>query len=83
MRRRLTEALPMKTLAERLTWARTKQGLMRNALDEKAGLSEGHVAAIERGDRENPSAATAGALATALGVDLEWLVNGGKRKAST
>lgn len=69
----------MNTLAERLRWARERNGLMRNALDEKAGLSEGHTALIERGERENPSADTASKLAKALGVDLGWLVNGGKK----
>lgn len=70
----------MKTLAERLRWARERQGLMRNALDEKAGLSEGHTALIERGERENPSVDTVSKLAVALGVDLGWLVNGGPQK---
>jgi transcriptional regulator with XRE-family HTH domain len=48
-------------------------------LDEKAGLTVGHTATIERGDRANPSAETAAKLAIALGVPVAWLISGGKR----
>lgn len=72
----------MKTLAERLAWARNKKELSRAALDEIADLSCGHTAKLERaklGKREMPSASTVSKLARALGVDSEWLLNGGKR----
>lgn len=72
----------MKTLAERLAWARERRGLSRAALDEVADLSCGHSAKLERGrdgKREMPSATTVSKLARALGVDADWLVNGGKR----
>jgi transcriptional regulator with XRE-family HTH domain len=49
------------------------------ALDEKAGLTVGHTATIERGERANPSAETAAKLADALGVPISWLISGGKR----
>jgi transcriptional regulator with XRE-family HTH domain len=48
-------------------------------LDEKASLTVGHTATIERGDRANPSAETAAKLAIALGVPVAWLISGGKR----
>ena len=72
----------MKTLAERLAWARERKGLSRAALDEVADLSCGHSAKLERakpGKRDMPSAATVSKLARALGVDSEWLLNGGRR----
>ncbi len=72
----------MKTLAERLAWARNKRGLSRAALDEVADLSCGHSAKLERakpGKRDMPSAVTVSKLARALGVDADWLVNGGRR----
>ena len=72
----------MKTFAERLAWARDKRGLSRAALDEMADLSCGHSAKLERakpGIREQPSAATVSKLARALGVEMDWLLNGGKR----
>ncbi len=72
----------MKTFAERLTWTRNKRGLSRAALDEVADLSCGHSAKLERakpGKRDMPSATTVSKLARALGVDSEWLLNGGKR----
>ncbi len=72
----------MKTFAERLAWTRNKRGLSRAALDEVADLSCGHSAKLERakpGKRDMPSATTVSKLARALGVDSEWLLNGGKR----
>jgi transcriptional regulator with XRE-family HTH domain len=72
----------MKTLAERLTWARNKRGLSRAALDALAELSCGHSAKLERarpGKRDLPSAETVGKLARALGIDVDWLINGGRK----
>ena len=68
----------MKTIGERLRWARERRGLNHAELDEVADLSCGHSAKIERGHREDPSAGTASKLARALGVDVAWLINGGK-----
>lgn len=71
----------MKTLADRLRWAREKQGYSCAGLDEMADLSCGHTALIESGKRESPSAETASKLAHALGVDVAWLIDGGARPA--
>lgn len=68
----------MKTFPERLRWAREKRGLNCSELDEIADLTIGHSAKIERGEREDPSSQTASKLAYALGVDVAWLINGGK-----
>ena len=68
----------MQTIGERVRWARKKRGYSCAALDAVAKLSCGHTASIESGRRETPSAATISKLATALRVDLAWLINGGK-----
>jgi transcriptional regulator with XRE-family HTH domain len=71
----------MKTLAERIRWARIKRGLKSSEVDVLAGLSLGHCAKVERsgvGGRRSPSVVTASKIAHALGVDVGWLINGGK-----
>ena len=67
------------SVADRVRWAREQRGLNNAELDEVADLSCGHSAKIETGDRGSPSAQTMSKLAYALGVDLSWLINGGKR----
>ncbi len=69
----------MKTVGERVAWARKMRKLSSAQLDEVADLSSGHSGSIERGRRESPSGATLSKLARALRVDLGWLINGGKR----
>ena len=69
----------MNTIGERLRWAREKRGLSCASLDEIADLSCGHTASIEGGRRETPIAVTVSKLASALNVDLTWLINGGKQ----
>lgn len=66
----------MKTLADRLKSTREGAGLSARGLDELAKLTPGHTAAIESGRRHDPSASTLTALARALDVSLDWLVNG-------
>lgn len=69
----------MKTLAERVRWARERRGYSCAGLDEAADLSCGHSAKVERGDRDEPSAMTIAKLARALDVDSQWLIFGGAR----
>jgi transcriptional regulator with XRE-family HTH domain len=69
----------MKTIADRVKWAREQRGISCAAVDEIANLSCGHTASIEAGRREDPSSSTASKLAYALAVDLAWLIDGGKR----
>lgn len=66
----------MKTLAERLRWAREKRGLSGAALDAEAAIASGHVAKIERGNPESPSSTTIIKIAKALKVDASWLMFG-------
>lgn len=66
----------MKTLAERLRWAREASGLTARRLDKMAELTAGHTTAIEAGRRIDPSVSTVASLATALAVPLDWLATG-------
>lgn len=70
----------MKSLAERLRWVRERRTLNCAEVDRLAGLTVGHCAKLERGGptgRDAPNATTASKLARALGVEIEWLINGG------
>lgn len=62
------------TMAERLREAREAQGLSARALDARAGITVGHTALIESGQRVSPAMETVRKLAVALGVSLDWLV---------
>ncbi len=68
----------MKSLPERVRWAREKRGYSCAELDEIADLSCGHSAKIEAGTRGAPSSLTVSKLAHALGVGSGWLIDGGK-----
>ncbi len=70
----------MKTLSERVRWAREKRGYSCAGLDEMADLSCGHVAKIERGDSGDPSLTTVSKIAAALDVDPSWLMFGGRSR---
>ena len=62
-------------LAQRLTTARTQQGLSLRKLGAAAGMSAQAVLLIERGD-SNPLISTVEALAVALDVAPGWLAFG-------
>jgi transcriptional regulator with XRE-family HTH domain len=67
----------MSSLSERLRTARLlAHDLGTRELDRLAGLTEGHTSAIETGTRPNVEVRTATALASVLGVSLDWLANG-------
>lgn len=63
-------------LSERLRELRERAGLAARPLDRLAGLGEGHVNMIERGERPNIEAETARALARVFGCSLDWLIAG-------
>jgi len=75
----------MKTVAERLIWARTTGGLSQRRLCLLAGLSNRHVCSLE--SRPGKKGAllghmrngTASALARVLGVRVAWLAWGDGR----
>lgn len=64
------------TFAERLKWARKSAGFSTYRLDRIAGITPGHTLLIESGRRVHPRTDTAAALARALGVSLDWLIDG-------
>lgn len=66
----------MKTLADRLRWARESRGWSMRQCDRVAGLAVGHTSMVETGRRTDPSVRTVASLAHALGVSLDWLVDG-------
>jgi len=67
----------MKTLAERLRWARGKTGLSQRGLAKLAKLkSERHICQLETGERLNPELKTLTAIADTLGLRVGWLASG-------
>lgn len=64
------------SLSLRLRRARELAGISARELDRLARLTEGHTSLIESGERSNVEARTATALATTLGLSLDWLITG-------
>ena len=70
----------MKTLRERLIWARAQKSLRDGAeftqedLAAKAGVTQGNIAHLESGRTQTSRKVTE--LADALGVDVSWLSKG-------
>jgi phage repressor protein C with HTH and peptisase S24 domain len=64
----------MRTLAERLAWAREQKGLTQDALAKLAGVSQGTIGNLESGLRQ--SARRIVNIASALNVDAVWLAEG-------
>ena len=65
------------TLSDRLGRARSAvAGLSARELSSLAGLSNAVVTRLENENRSRPAAQTVGALARALGVELQWLLDG-------
>jgi len=66
------------SISSRLSHARQLAGISAKALDRLAGLTPGHTSAIENGTKLEVSAATVSKLAAALGVSIDWLVDGNR-----
>lgn len=64
----------MKTLGERLRWAREQKGWSQERLAAESGVKQGSISKIERGDQERTTFAVV--LADTLGVDVAWLESG-------
>lgn len=64
----------MRTLAERLTWAREQKGLTQETLGKLSGVSQSTIGNLESGIRF--SARKIVDIAKALDVDPMWLANG-------
>lgn len=66
----------MQTLGDRVAHLRTRAELSGSELARLSGLARSHVQLIESGARMALQADTLLALATVLGVSLDWLVRG-------
>lgn len=64
----------MKTLAERLIWARTKKGISQETLAKNAGVSQGSIGHLESGLRFSSRKIIS--IAESLDVDPVWLSEG-------
>jgi phage repressor protein C with HTH and peptisase S24 domain len=64
----------MRTLAERLTWARERKALTQEGLGKLSGVSQSTIGNLESGIRQ--SARKIVDIAKALDVDPIWLANG-------
>lgn len=64
----------MRTLAERLAWARTQKGLSQDALANEAKVSQSTIGNLEANIRQ--TARKLPAIAHALGVSSIWLAEG-------
>jgi transcriptional regulator with XRE-family HTH domain len=64
----------MKTLAERLTWARTKKDMSQQQLADKAGVAQSTIGSLEAGTRLSARKITS--IANALDVNGRWLAEG-------
>jgi len=72
----------MKTLAERLTWARNEAGLTQQELAKKTGVAQSTIASWESGARETGRKISV--VADFLGVNSLWLSEGkGSARTST
>jgi transcriptional regulator with XRE-family HTH domain len=61
------------TFGKRLKYARSRARLTQNALATRSGLNSRHVAHLEQGLYRMPRFSTVDRLASALGVDANWL----------
>jgi transcriptional regulator with XRE-family HTH domain len=64
------------SISTRIATARQLAEISAAHLGRLAGLSRSAVALIESGERENPEGRTVAAIAAALGVSTDWLLNG-------
>jgi len=66
----------LSNVGERLRHARQLAGISARRLDGLAGTTPGHVSLLESGTRLNLETRTAAKFTCALGISLDWLVNG-------
>lgn len=64
----------MKTLAERLAWARNQKQWSQQQLADKAGVAQSTIGSLEAGTRQTARKITA--IANALEVCAQWLAEG-------
>jgi phage repressor protein C with HTH and peptisase S24 domain len=64
----------MKTLAERLAWARSEKQLSQQELADRAGVAQSTIGSLESGARQ--TGRKIASIASVLGVDPLWLAEG-------
>jgi transcriptional regulator with XRE-family HTH domain len=64
------------TIGERVQKALNSAGLKPADLARKSGVGQGRISLIINGETPNPRADTISKLATALGVNVGWLLTG-------
>lgn len=64
----------MRTLAERLVWARTQREFTQEDLAKRAGVAQSTIGSLEAGSRLTARKITA--IAGALSVSCDWLAEG-------
>jgi transcriptional regulator with XRE-family HTH domain len=62
------------TVGQRLLYQRHLRAMTQVELAKVAGVSQGLIARIERGDVKDPGSSVIRRLATALGITTDWLV---------
>jgi ribosome-binding protein aMBF1 (putative translation factor) len=72
----LTTPVAVDSISTRIATARQLAGISAAHLGELSGLSRSAVALIESGERKDPGGSTVAAIAAALGVSTDWLLNG-------
>ena len=68
-------------LGDRVKEARSKKNMTQRELAELLGISDGHIAHIERGARD-PSIRMLGRIAKVLNVTTDWLCFGEESKSA-
>ena len=66
----------MKTLADRILWARKQLGLTQTALAKKVNISRNAISLWESGDTKSIKSEHLLSTAAALKVDPDWLIRG-------
>lgn len=67
----------LRTLPQRLKYARGLSGFSGRRLGELAGVSAGYIIGVERGRWKDPGTDALQRIAGVLGVTFDWLLKGG------
>ncbi len=67
--------VPIPRLGENIRRLREQRGLSQLALARAAGIDQGHLSAIEHGKRPDPQVSVLNAIARALGVTLDEVLD--------
>jgi transcriptional regulator with XRE-family HTH domain len=68
----------LRTLPQRLKYARGLSGFSGRRLGELAGVSAGYIIGVEQGRWKDPGTDALRRIASVLGVTFDWLLEGGE-----